>query len=141
MKKLVIVLLLVVSSATMMAQTPKIIISDKDGWHKIGETTVDFKAESDNIVVIGADRFAAIQIKVTDAPMLLVSFDIYFEDGKRQNVPVGLEIRGPGQTKVIDLKGEKSIKKIHFYYKTIGNDSGKKAHVELWGLKTNHNKK
>lgn len=141
MRKLAIILLLVVSGATMLAQTPKVIISDKDGWHKIGETTVDFKAESDNIVVIGADRFAAILIKVTDAPMLLVSFDIYFENEERQNVPVGLEIRGPGETKAITLKGEKSIKKVHFYYKTIGNDSSKKAHVELWGLKTNLDKK
>lgn len=141
MKKFVLTLLLVVNTATILAQTPKVIISDKDGWHKIGETIVNFKTESDNIVVLGANRFAAVQIKITDAPLLLVSYDIYFTDGTRQNVPVGLTINVPGQTKITDFGGEKKIKKVHFYYKTMGNDDNKKAHVELWGLKTNPDKK
>lgn len=79
MKKLVLVLLLVANYATMMAQTPKIVTTDKDGWHKIGETIVDFKNETDQIMVLGANRFASIKMKVTEAPILLVSFDVYLK--------------------------------------------------------------
>lgn len=141
MKKLVCMLLLVASSATMLAQTPKVVVSDKDGWHKIGETVVDFKNETDHIVVLGANRFTSIKIKVTDAPINLVSYDIHFDNGEHQSVAIGQEIKSPGETKVVDLGGEKIIKKVSFKYQTVGNYKDKKAHVELWGLKTNPDKK
>ena len=92
MKKLVFVLLFAASYATMLAQNPKIVTSDKTGWHKIGETTVDFKNESDQMLVLGADRFASVKIKVTESPINLISFDIYFENGEKQSVTVGEEI-------------------------------------------------
>ena len=136
MKKFVLALLFVASHATLLAQSPKVVISDKDGWHKIGETRVDFKKETDKIPIIGAVRFAQVKIKVTDAPILLESFDVVFEDGAKQNVPVGQEFKVPGETKVVDFGGEKNIKRVDFKYKTVG-DGDKKAHVELWGYKTN----
>jgi hypothetical protein len=142
MKKLVLALLLIASHATVMAQTPKVVLSDKDGWHKIGETTVDFKHEKDHIMVVGANRFAAVQIKVTDAPIHFISMDIHFDNGEMQTIPIGEEIKIAGETKSINLGGEKIIKKVTFSYKTIGvKNKDKKAHVELWGLKTNTDKK
>jgi hypothetical protein len=141
MKKLVLVLLFVASQATMLAQNPKVVTSDKDGWHKIGETIVDFKNETDQIMVLGANRFASIKIKVTEAPINLVSFDIYFDNGEHQSVQEAQEIKVPGETKVVDLHGEKIIKKIGFRYQTVGGYKDKKSHVELWGLKTNPDKK
>lgn len=70
MKKHVIftLLILAASYATLLAQQPNVVISDKTGWHKIGETTVDYKTENDEIHVIGANRFSSIKIVVTDAP-------------------------------------------------------------------------
>ena len=143
MKKIILFALLVVTNYTdLLAQTPKVIISDKKGWHKIGETTVDFKTETDEISVIGADRFRSIQIRVTDAPINLVSFDIYFEEGDKQSVTVGKEIKAPGETDAVKLNGgEQSIKKIIFVYKTVANHKDDKAHVELWGHKTNADEK
>jgi hypothetical protein len=135
MKKIVLALLLIASQATLLAQSPKVVISDKDGWHKIGETRVDFKREIDKIPIVGANRFAAVKIKVTDAPINLESFDIIFEGDTKQSVPVGQEFKVPGETKVVELGGEKNIKRVDFKYKTVGDD--KKAHVELWGYKTN----
>ncbi|TGD59520.1 hypothetical protein [Flavobacterium humi] len=140
MKKLVLVLLLAVSSVSMLAQKPKVVTSDKTGWHKIGETTVDFKNESDQILVLGADRFASVKIKVTDAPINLISFDIFFENGEKYSVTEGQEIKIPAESKTVALGGEKSIKSVSFRYQTLGNSTGKKAHVELWGMKTNADK-
>lgn len=140
MKKIVLMLLLTVSTASIWAQTPKLIINDKDGWHKIGETIVSFDKEIDKILIIGANRFAAVKIKVTEAPIRLESFDIFYDNGKKKNVKIGQEIKHEGETAVVDLGGEKNIKKVEFYYHTIGQEKDKKAHVELWGLKTNTNK-
>jgi hypothetical protein len=135
MKKFVLALLLVASHATLLAQSPKVVVSDKDGWHKIGETRVDFKREIDKIPIVGARRFAALKIKVTDAPINLTSFDVVFDDDTKQSVPVGQEFKAPGETKVVEFGGEKNIKRVDFKYKTVAGDD--KAHVELWGLKTN----
>ncbi|MBI2269869.1 MAG: DUF2541 family protein [Bacteroidetes bacterium] len=143
MKKIILLALLVTGSYTgMLAQKPAVIVSDKAGWHKIGETTVDYTTETDEIIVIGADRFSSIKLKVTDAPINLMSFDIYFESGDKQSVTIGNEIKDNEETRVIQLDGgERSIKKVVFLYKTVPNTMDKKAHVELWGMKTNPDKK
>lgn len=140
MKKIVLMLLLVASYATMMAQAPKVVLNDKDGWHKIGETKVNFKQETDKITILGANRFAALKIKVKDAPILLDSFDIYFDNDEKQTVPVGQEFKVEGETKVVDFGGEKNVKRVEFRYKTVGKFSDDRGSVTLWGLKTNPGK-
>ena len=142
MKKIILLALLAIISYTRTsAQDPDVVLSDKTGWYKIGETTVDFATETDKILVLGADRFQSIKIKVADAPINLVSFVIYFESGDNQNVTIEKDITSPGETQVVALDGgERRIKKIAFIYKTIPNSEDKKAHIELWGLKTNLDK-
>ncbi|MEO8150968.1 MAG: hypothetical protein ABI723_25265 [Bacteroidia bacterium] len=141
MKKTLIIILLAIAGSygIASAQTPKVIMNDKTGWHKIGETTVNFKTEKDVITVLGADRFASIKFKVTDAAIHLVSLEIFFENGDTQPVTINSAINANGESRVIDLinGSERSIKKIEFMYKTVPNSRDEKAHVEIWGLKTN----
>jgi hypothetical protein len=144
MKKLLMIMILAVTAGitTTSAQQPAIVVSDKTGWHKIGETTVDFKKETDEVVVMGSDRFASIKFKVTDAPIDIVSIKVYYESGDAQSVSTLMKIDAPGESKTIDLNGgERTLKKIVFVYKTLPNRKDVKAHVEIWGLKTNTDKK
>jgi hypothetical protein len=143
MKKLILFSLLVAGSyGTMFSQKPGVVVSDKDGWHKIGETTVDFKTEQDEIAVLGADKFNAIKIKVTKAPIRLETFDIYFENGGKQSVSILMDIKDPGETREVKIDGgEREIKKVAFVYKTLPNVKDKKAQLELWGHKSNVDKK
>jgi hypothetical protein len=133
--KNIIMLALIIVGSNMFAQKPEIITSDKAGWHKIAETRVDFETETDEIIVLGKDKFDYIKIMVKDASINLVSFIIIFEDGTSQNVSIGKEIKATGETRVVDLKGSKSIKKVSFIYKTVTNKKDEKANIELWGLK------
>lgn len=137
MKKLFLMLLVIAAQTQMWAQKPKVVTSDKAGWHKIGETSVDFKTETDEILVIGANRFQSLKIKVTDAPIKLVSIDVYFDKGDMQSVAIGQEFKGAGETKDIPLTGtgERNVQKVVFRYNTPTDSKGKKGHVELWGLK------
>ena len=41
----------------------------------------------------------------------------------------------------IDGPGERKLDRIIFRYRTLENRKDKKAHVEIWGRKTNNNKK
>ncbi len=144
MKKAIMIFFLALAgaSASVYAQKTAVVTSDKTGWHKIGETTVDFQRDKDEISVIGANKFASIKFKVTEAAIQLISLEVYYESGDNQNVAVNFPIKPQGESRVIDLNGgERSIKKVVFVYKTIANVKNEKARVELWGLKTNDDKK
>jgi hypothetical protein len=145
MKKTMIIMLLAIAGSfgTASAQMPAVMVSDAAGWHKIGEKTVDFKMERDEISVIGSDRFSTIKFKVTEAAIDLVSLEITYESGDKQDVIINQTIKTAGESRTIDLKGgsERSIKKIIFVYKTLPNSKDEKAHVEIWGLKINTVKK
>lgn len=137
MKKLMVLLLILTAQTQIWAQKPKVVTSDKAGWHKIGETTVDFKTETDEILVIGANRFQSLKIKVTDAPINLMSIDVFFNKGDMQSVAIGQEFKGNGETKEINLdgSGERNVQKVVFRYNTPDGSKSRKGHVELWGLK------
>lgn len=138
--KLIFMLLVIAGSFGLVnAQTPAVKISDEKGWHKIAEKTVSLKTERDEIAVMGSDKFATIKVKVTEAPINLVSIEVTYEDGDKQDVKISQEIKSPGESRTFDLKGgaERSIKKIALVYKTVANSKDERAHVEIWGLKTN----
>ncbi len=139
---MIILLAIVGIYGTANAQKPAIMLSDKVGWHKIGETTVDFKKDSDEVSVLIADRFASIKFKVEDAPIDLISLTVYYESGDHQHIKINTPVKAAGESRVIDLNGgERSLKKIVFVYKTLPNRKDVKAHVAIWGLKTNIDKK
>lgn len=144
MKNIMLAAMLVLGAGTtaLKAQQPAVVISDKTGWHKIGETKVDFTKDRDEVLVIGADKFASMKFKVTDAPIDITDVEVFYESGDNQKINLGSAIKAPGESRVIDLNGgERRIKKIVFMYKTIPNYKDKKAHVEIWGNKTNTDKK
>jgi hypothetical protein len=119
-----------------VAQKPGVVTSDKAGWHKIGETTANLKTEKDEIVVLGADKFKSLKIKVTDAPIHISSMVVYYESGDAQEVNLASDLKAGGESRVIDLKNnDRSLKKVSFVYKTVANSNKDKAHVELYGLK------
>lgn len=117
------------------------VLSDRTDWHKIGETTVNFDTDRDEITVVGADKFAAIKFKVVDVPIHLMSLEAYFDKGGKQDINVNFPLKPKGESRVIEFDGgEQDLKKIVFVYKTIANQSDRKAQVEIWGLKTNADK-
>lgn len=131
-----------VANAQTKDKTHAVMVSDTKGWHKIGETTVSFTKEREEVVVVGSDRFASIKFKVTDAPIQLMDLEVYFESGDKQVIKVNTSIKAPGESRLIEIKGgERDLKKIVFVYKTLPNRKDDKAHVEIWGLKTNTDKK
>jgi hypothetical protein len=140
MKKVVLMLAVLLFGISASAQKPAVVASDKTGWHKIGETTVDFGKDVDEVAVLVADRFASLKFKVDEAPIELLDIDVYFEEGDMQNIRIGYAIKNAGaESREIDLKGgsERNLKKIVFRYKTVENRADKKAHLEIWGRKSN----
>ncbi|HLO58975.1 MAG TPA: hypothetical protein VK179_09555 [Bacteroidales bacterium] len=132
---------LVFFNAGAQQKDHKVVTSDKTDWYKLGETTVSFNTDRDEISVSGADKFGALKFKVMDVPIHLMSLEAYFDDGGKQDINVNFPIKPQGESRVIEIKGgERDLKKVVFVYKTLANRSDREARVELWGLKTNEDK-
>jgi hypothetical protein len=144
MKQLLSIIFLAIAGSfgIVSSQQTAVISSDTSGWYKIGETNVDLKRDRDEIVVLGADQFKSIKLRVINADIDLKDLEIYYENGKKQDVNINKSLKAAGESGVIDLeKGEqRSLEKIVIVYKTLANNLDKKAYVEVWGLKTNTDK-
>lgn len=136
MKNPFLFLVVLLTMQLSSAQKPAVILNDKPGWHKIGETTVNFRTESDEILLIGADRFTALKFKVTDAPVLIKSIEVFFDKGDTQKIPVEMTLKASGESDAVPLEGgERKVKRISFIYKTLSNPADNKARIEVSGLK------
>jgi hypothetical protein len=138
MKKLILAAFVIIAATVSpaIAQKPAVVVNDKPGWHKIAENTVSFNKDRDEVVILGADHFKKIKLKVSNAGIDLRDLEVYYENGGRQDVAVRNVIKEGGETREIDLEGkDRALKKIVLVYKTIPNQEKDKAHVEIYGLK------
>ncbi|HEY0651524.1 MAG TPA: hypothetical protein VGD65_00300 [Chryseosolibacter sp.] len=137
MKRAAVGFMLFLATFQSLAQKPSIVTSTEEGWQKIGETTVNFKEEDESIVVMGADEFSALKLKVTDAPIRIERVQVFYESGEMQELDVDTELLAGAETEGFQLdQKDRDIQKVAFTYRTTANTSGDKAHVELHGLKT-----
>ena len=119
------------------AQNLAVVTTNEPGWMKVGEITASFKTTNESIIVLGADEFESIKLKVTDAPIEIERLQVFYESGDMEEVRVAHQLKEGGETKAIKLEHpERDIKKVAFTYKTSENYKGERATVELHGLKT-----
>lgn len=138
MRKAIMVILLLGAGVfcTLQAQKVEVMTSKKEGWHKIGKTTVNFKKEIDQVFVVGHNKFTQLKFKVTETPIELVNVELYYGKGAPQKIKVNNTIMANGESKIIKFdSGEHNLNKITFTYKTLPNRKDEKAHVEIWGYK------
>lgn len=121
--------------SVLKAQQPEVITKDKAGWNKIGDAKVDFKSDKDKFILIGKDKFKALQIRNQDAAVHIESMTVEFEGGTKEEISLASELKSGEKSREIELKNpDTEIKNVTFVYRTAG-ESGKKAKIELWGLK------
>lgn len=138
MKKVMVVLVLALFAWNVqpaMAQKPAVVIDDEPGWQKIGETIASFKAQDESIMVIGADEFSAIKLKVEDAPLEIERMQVFYESGEMEEIDVKQKIKAGEESEVFRLQHpDRDIQKVAFTYNTEANAEGEKADVVLYGL-------
>jgi hypothetical protein len=106
------------------------------GWTYLGDAHVDGGQDHDKIKGIASKgEFRAIRLKVEDAAIEFDRVIVHYHDG--QNVPVQIrsKIAAGGQTRVIDLPGNRRIiEEVEFFYARANPGNPQKPHVVLWGL-------
>jgi hypothetical protein len=136
--------LLFMTSAIVLAQKPAVILSEKAGWHKIAENHVSYKTDADSVYVLWNDHFKQVKLKAKDADVNLQRFDVYYENGTIQQIPVKGALKAGEESEPTDLTAiDNAIRKVVLVYNTVPgtqarnpNDTEReKAEVEIWGLK------
>lgn len=136
MKKIILFLLTtILTTSLLQAQKPEVITKNKAGWHKIGDAKVDFKTDKDKFILLGKDRFKSLQVKAKDAPIHIESMQVEYEGDIKEDIALSSQLKTGSKSRVIALKNSNAeIKNVSFVYHTYAG-SGKKAEIELWGLK------
>ncbi len=103
-------------------------------WERLGEKTVERRAERDEIVVTATEgRFSKLKFKVAVAGVEFVDVKVHFGTGEPLDVELRRLIPAGGETREIDLPGRKRvIRKVVFVYKTR-RGAKRRAVVSLWG--------
>lgn len=128
--------LFTVTPTSSNAQPPRVAphAPASPGWDVLGRTQASYKKDHDVIKVTGpADNYRALKFRVTDAPLNLQRIVVTYDNNSkekldsRQNIPQGADSRP------INLRGgQRSLKKIEFWYDTKGMGKGK-ADVTAYG--------
>lgn len=106
------------------------------GWQVLGEQSVNLIIDHDELTLGNTgDALRKIRLKVIDGPVHIINIRIHFDTGGVQNVPVNTTLKTGQQSKVIDLEGGlRNIRKIGFWYNTVGLFNGK-SRVAVLGSK------
>ncbi len=142
MKKLIIILFAIATYGSIISQTKaEAVTGYKTGWHKMGGMTVNFKKEKDEMIVMGADRFTSVKIKVTESDIYLADVEVYFENGAKQEISIKSIIKNGDESAVLALDGgPRNISKVAVVYKALAPSTSEKAHLEVWGSKASEKK-
>src|SRR6188768_654741 len=132
MKNTIIIFLLLVIAACSKKTT--LVVSDRDGWQKIEESIVNFEKEREEITLVGSNSFAKLRLVVFDAAIELHDMEIFYENGRKQEVSLKLKMQEDEKSRIIDVYGKESpITKVIFTYKTLPNQEKEKGMLQLWG--------
>ena len=138
MKTIIITLLLLSIPGLYGSRGQEKVFALKDtlGWKKIGIATINLKTANDEIYVLESDRYSSVKFFTSEVPIDIVDLEVFYETGDKQDIKVNISLNAPGESQVIELTGgERRLTKIAFEYKQPEVKNGRKAVVELWGLK------
>jgi hypothetical protein len=95
-------------------------------WERLGCQKVGFIVDKDVIRVGRSEgRFKSIRLQVAGNKVYMDDLKVIYANGEPDDVPVRSEIRAGGQTRPLDLKGERrAIKEIEMKYRSQPNFKG-----------------
>lgn len=97
-----------------------------DRWDELGCKKVGFLIDRD-VVPVGREegRFRAIRLRVHGNRVHMMDLRVVYANGEPDDIPVREDIRAGGQTRPLDLRGERrSIRQIEMVYRSQPNFRG-----------------
>ena len=107
----------------------------RESWEYLGNAHVDGSQDHDSIKVGRSEgRYRAIQLRISGGAINFERVIARFGNGSQEEIAIRSRIPDGGQTRVIDLPGERRIiQSLDLWY---GRDHwGKRPKVSLYGLR------
>lgn len=103
-------------------------------WELLGSRKVNYTLDRDEILVTAKEgAFSALKIVVKKGGLSLHRVAVHFGNGEVEELEVRENIPADGESRVMDLPGNKRIiKKVVFWYDTK-NYADQRATLNLWG--------
>jgi hypothetical protein len=100
--------------------------SAQAAWEQLGCRKVGFLVDKDVIHVGRSEgKFRSIRLLVSGNKVRMMDLKVIYANGMPDDIPVREEIRAGGQTRALDLKGERrAIKDIEMVYQSQPNFKG-----------------
>ncbi|MCC6460291.1 MAG: DUF2541 family protein [Saprospiraceae bacterium] len=119
-------------AATAFTPTPQPAQGPR--WELLGSRKVNYGLDRDAIEVTRQEGvFSAIKIQVKRSAINLHKIAVHYGNGEVQEIEARHNLPAGGETRVIDLPGNKRvIRKVVFWYDTK-NVAARKGVIELWG--------
>ena len=95
-------------------------------WEQLGCQKVGFLVDKD-VIKVGRDegKFRSIRLLVSGNKVHMMDLKVIYANGQPDDIPVREEIRAGGQTKPLDLRGERrAIRQIEMVYRSQPNFKG-----------------
>ncbi len=129
--------MMLLTASGLIAQTANVVSNEQTGWQKIALTTVNFEEKSKEMLIAGKETYRSIYFRVAAGQVNVLSLEVYFENGNKQDFAVNETVKTNTNTKELDLTGEERIiKKIIIKYAAVANADDKEARLELWASQT-----
>jgi hypothetical protein len=109
---------------------------EREGWTRLGEREVAFRAERDTIQVgREAGRFTKLRFQVRGNAIEVLSIRVTFGNDQVQELEVRERLAEGGSTRAIELGGNEArfIKQVELVYRTDGPNREGRATVRLFG--------
>ncbi len=103
-------------------------------WELLGTQKVGYATDRD-VIRVGRQegRYKAIKLRVRGNAIEMLDLKVVYANGQQDDLQVRSQIRAGGETRAIDLKGERrAIQEVQMVYKSRPNYKGQ-ATVEVYG--------
>lgn len=108
-------------------------LNAQKGWIHLGDKHVDGKSDHDKISIGRSDgRFRQLQIRVEDAAVDFKRVVVHYGNGEDEELQFRERINAGGQTRAMDLHGNRFISSVEFWYEKA-NWGSRRPTVRLYG--------
>ena len=134
MRNSIFVATLMIAAIAFSFTSPDVASFAPPRWEKLGDRKVNYGLDRDEIFVTASEgKFTAIKIMVRRSGINLHKVAVHYGNGDVDDIEIRENIPGGGESRVINLEGNRRvIQKVVFWYDTK-NFANDKAVVELWG--------
>ena len=107
------------------------------GWVMLGQSHVDGAVDHDRIVITAArGEFRALRIRVENSAIIFDRVLVHFGDGSTMPIAIRGRVGAGGQTRVLDLPGNRRvINSVEFWYERGNWRTPKRPRLSLFGLR------